>query len=253
MSGVEEIIAFPYPGGKSKQAPDICSAAPESGGIFADVFCGRGNASWRVSSLLSYQCWWLNDTRTADFFRALKTIGDTVVIPEREVTGCAYYFQKSHSKCVRSLCRYEATILAPYLCHDGAGYHVSGPRSEGGGPSAAAYKRSVRGGHSILLSENPWITDWNYERVFASLGPDDFALCDPPYLGISTGAYHWTDIDHIRLVHWLKRARFRWILCEYWHPLYATAFGEPFWARRVRRLAQMNRGGHRLECMWKKY
>jgi site-specific DNA-adenine methylase len=252
MSGVQEIIAFPYPGGKAKQASNICSAAPASGGIFADVFCGLGNTSWPVPGAANYQCWWLNDTRTADFFHALKIVGDTVAVPEREVAKSAYHFHKSHSKCLRLRCRYEATVLAPYLCHNGAGYHVSGPRSAGGGPSAAAYQRSVRAGHSILLSTNPWITGWDYQQVFASLGPDDFALVDPPYLGVSTGAYHWTDIDHLRLVHCLKRARFHWILCEYWHPLYATAFGEPFWSRRVRRLAHMN-AGYRVECMWKNY
>jgi hypothetical protein len=38
------VPAFPFPGGKVRQAQIICSFAPSTGHIFADVICGLGNA-----------------------------------------------------------------------------------------------------------------------------------------------------------------------------------------------------------------
>ena len=79
-----------------------------------------------------------------------------------------------------------------------------------------------------------------------------FAAIDAPYIGASLDSYSASDLDHKRLIIWLKYAKFRWLLCEYRHSIYVKAFGEPFWTQEVHRFAHQN-GGRRTECMWKNY
>jgi site-specific DNA-adenine methylase len=244
---------FPYPGGKAKQALDICSCAPNSGNVFADVFCGLGNVFWPAPSLLNYQHWWLNDIRTSEFFHAIARIGNTVTVPDRAATASFYCFYKSECRRLYgNSYSDEAEVLNPYLSRNGGGYFVVGARTSGGGPGATGYARSLREAHRIMSLVNPRVTDWDYEPVFECLGPTDFAFIDPPYLGASVGSYSTSDLDHKRLIIWLKNAKFRWLLCEYRHPAYVRMFGEPFWTRNVHRFAHQN-GGRRTECMWKNY
>jgi site-specific DNA-adenine methylase len=244
---------FPYPGGKSKQVLDICSSAPPTGGIFADVFCGLGNVFWGAASLLQYQDWWLNDIRTSGFFHAIARVGNAVTVPERGATSSFYEFYKRECRRLYGITySHEARVLEPYLSRNGGGYFAVGSRTSGGGPGATGYARSLRGAHRIMHAVHPRVTDWDYERVFERLGPNDFAFVDPPYIGASVGSYNASDLDHKRLIVWLKYAKFKWILCEYRHPAYLRTFGEPFWTKNVHRFAHQD-GGRRTECMWKNF
>jgi len=70
-------------------------------------------------------------------------------------------------------------------------------------------------------------------------------------------AYGANDLDHRELIDSLKHAPYRWILCEYYHPLYIEAFGEPFWTKSTQLCATNFRhdGGKekRVECLWRNY
>lgn len=244
---------FPFPGGKKKQALDICALAPPSGNIFADVFSGVGNVFWTASSLLRYRNWWVNDFRTSEFFRAIARIGNTVTVPDRK--GRSFYDFYKH-ECGRlygnGSMSDEARVLDPYLSWNGGGYFAVGARTAGGGPGAPAYTRTLREAHRIMHAVNPRVTNWDYERVFECLGPSDFGFIDPPYLGATVGSYSASDLDHKRLIIWLKYAKFRWLLCEYTHPVYIKTFGQPCWMRSVYRYAYPS-GERRTEFMWKNY
>lgn len=228
--------SFAYWGSKTKQAPAICASAPPTGDIFAEVFAGRGNVFWQASSVLDYAHWWLNDTRTGDFFSAIKRVGHKVVVPERDGSSSHHLFYKEQCRRLSGK-NYsdEARVLEPYLTRNGGGYLAVGARTSGGGPGAEGYTRSLRQAHQIMHATNPVITNWDYEQVLECLGPNDFAMVDPPYIGASVGSYGAADLDHKRLIIWLKYAKFRWILCEYPHLVCRRTFGQPFWSKRVHR------------------
>lgn len=246
--------AFRYLGGKAKQARTICSYAPPTGNIFADVFCGLGNVFWPATSLLKYRHWWVNDIRTSEFFHAIARVGNTVKVPDRSHTKIYYdIYKKAFYGPSSEKYRDEAIVLSPYLSRNGGGYEKWGARTGGGGGvGAITYARNLREAHAIMHRANPLVTNWDYEQVFERLGPNDFAFIDPPYLGANVASYGASDIDHKRLVISLKYARFRWLLCEYRHPVYIRCFGEPFWTRNVHCYVHQN-GGRRTECMWKNY
>ena len=254
--GTERTFQFPafrYLGGKAKQALTICSYAPPTGNIFADVFAGLGNVFWPATSLLKYRHSWVNDIRTSEFFHAIARVGNTVKVPDQSETEVFYHFYKNeyyHPSSDR--CRDEAIVLSAYLSRNGGGYDKWSARTAGGGVGNVTYARNLREAHAIMHRTNPRVTNWDYERVFERLGPSDFAFVDPPYLGANVGSYGASDLDHKRLIIWLKYAKFKWLLCEYAHPVYFKCLGEPFWARNVHCHAHQN-GGRRTECMWKNY
>jgi len=190
MKNNSQSPSFRYPGGKAKQSLTICSYAPQAGGTFADVFCGLGNVFWAATSSLCFQSWWLNDIRTCGFFHAIARVGNTVKVPDRSTTKMFYDYYKN--ECFAEYGdshRDEATVLAPYLTRNGGGYAACGASRIGGGPGAIAYARSLCGAHRIMHRINPRVTDWDYEKVFEHLGPNDFAFIDPPYLGANVGTY----------------------------------------------------------------
>jgi hypothetical protein len=145
----------------------------------------------------------------------------------------------------------EAKVLEPYLTINGLGY-TSGARTLGG-PGAIAYTRSLRNSHIVMHAVQPCVTNWDYERVFRYLGPDDFAAIDAPYLGYDVKSYTAGDLDHKKLIMSLKYAKFRWLLCEYPHPVYLKTFGKPFWSRNVHSRMHPRGDSKRTECMWKNY
>jgi len=176
-----------------------------------------------------------------------------VTVPCRRATSSFYYLYKSECRRLYgNNCSDEAKVLAPYLSRNGGGYFAVGARTSGGGPGAIGYARSLCGAHRIMHAVNPRVTNWDYERVLECLEPSDFAVIDAPYIGASVGSYSASDLDHKRLIIWLKHAKFRWLLCEYPHSVCIKTFGKPFWTQNVHRFAHQN-GGRRTECMWKNY
>lgn len=96
------------------------------------------------------------------------------------------------------------------------------------------------------------VTDWDWTKVVARLGPSDFAYIDPPYRGCDTRSYR-DDIDHERLVWVLKHAKFRWILSHYIHPIYLSTLGQPFWAKDMSLLCLSRDKEIRTECLWRSF
>jgi len=198
------------------------------------------------------QCchWWLNDIRQARFFNAIISHGSTLQVPTH--TREEYERQKIASRLGDPI----ATLLESYLTYNGAGYHA-GYRSAKGSPTQAGYQRTLRQSGVILLQTQPTITDRDWREVVADLGDDDFAYFDPPYLNATVHGYRGDDIDHWELVEKLKNAKYRWMLSEYYQPIYVEAFGQPFWQKQVQLCATnfLDDGGkeRRVECLWRNY
>jgi hypothetical protein len=77
-------ITIPYPGGKGRLARFIVSQLPKEGRSYVEPFVGRGNLFWAaIGAELRYDRWWLNDTVTIPFFRAIKRAGHTLKVPIR--------------------------------------------------------------------------------------------------------------------------------------------------------------------------
>lgn len=198
--------------------------------------------------MLKYCRWWLNDIRTKPFFDAVRKVGNTVEVPYRTRNDWAhtrddyYRYKDSDSD--------EARVLEPFLTHSGAGYNAGGPRSCGAGAGSEGYTNALRKAFGIMEATRVVVTDWDWTKVVARLGADDFVYLDPPYKNYDTRSY-CDDIDHEHLVWVLKHAKFRWILSHYLHPIYLATLGQPFWAKEVQLC--VSREGSRTECLWRNF
>jgi hypothetical protein len=86
------------------------------------------------------------------------------------------------------------------------------------------------------------------------LSADDVVVLDPPYPDSNPRSYTDDGVDYEALVDLLLRAKFKWILCGYPHPLHCR-LGKPFWARDVRFLCVRNtyHPEERSECLWSNF
>ncbi len=244
---------LPYPGGKARLAPHILKMMPRSGRVYVEPFAGRCNLFWAVASELHYKHYWLNDTRTVPFLRAVKKVGNTVNVPER--TEAEYYCHWQLAQTGDEV----AIAMEPYFTFSGAGYGRGGFKRGTRGVSQAGYKRTLSRCHKILNSIDPWLTELDWvELGLANLTEDDFVYFDPPYKDCDTRSYSAAGIDHEHLVECLVHANYNWILSEYPQPLYFEVFGEPTYQWQVQLAGtnfRMENGGRRrtVECVWKNF
>jgi site-specific DNA-adenine methylase len=243
------LLGFTYSGGKMTLAKHILPYMTPSGRIYCEPFAGLANLYWKAALALQFDEWRLNDIRTAPFFRALSTHGDSL-----EVTA------RSHDEFKRQNAAFKlgdpaAILLGPYLTRNG-GFYDKGERQEQGSVSAATYEARLRMCHSIVTLTQPEITAFDWKKVVADLGVGDFVYFDPPYAGCHVGSYRADDINHEGLVEELLKAPYNWLLSEYEHPVYAR-LGKPFWRKEVQLRTTNFRDdggkGRRVECLWRNY
>jgi hypothetical protein len=105
--------------------------------------------------------------------------------------------------------------------------------------------------HGILHETNPKLSslDWQ-EMGLEELGPADTVVLDPPYPNGNVRSYSDATVDYEALVDLLLRARFKWVLCGYPHPVLCR-LGKPFWARDVNLLCIRGKQEPRTECLWR--
>jgi site-specific DNA-adenine methylase len=251
-SGEITYPAIPYPGGKGRMAPTLVSLMPQSGRRYVEPFAGRGNVFWAAASVrLGFERWVLNDLHTGAFFEAIRTLGNTVEVPEK--TQDEYRRQRKAFSSGDLI----AILLEPYLTFAGGGYSLGG---WGGRKSATAehYTRTLRNCHRLMASTDVRVTSSDWKKLaWDELGPDDFVYLDPPYLASDVRPYGSANVIHEELVCFLKRAKFKWMLSEYPKDLYLREFGEPFFTENVQlKTANYHKNGgkeRRLECLWKNY
>jgi hypothetical protein len=121
------------------------------------------------------------------------------------------------------------------------------------GVSLAGYEKTLRKCHGILHETNPKLSslDWQ-EMGLEEFGPEDIVVLDPPYPNGNVRSYSDASVDYESLVDLLLRAKFRWILCGYPHPVLCR-LGKPFWARDVNLLCIRGRQEPRTECLWRNF
>jgi len=234
-----------YPGGKARLSRTIISFLPKQGRTYVEPFCGRGNLFWAAASAgLKYKKWWLNDINTIPFFHAIEQVGHTLKVPTR----CRAEFERQR----RGFTAGDSTaiLLEPYLTFSGAGY-PSGCGAEGkrnNAVSSAGYEKTLRKCHAILHEVKPRLSSFDWRKMgLDNLGPQDTVILDPPYLNSNIRTYG--DVDYESLVDLLLRAKFRWVLCNYPHPVLCR-LGPPFWARDLQSVLGMGDQQPRAECLW---
>jgi site-specific DNA-adenine methylase len=237
---------IPYPGGKVRLAQTIVSFLPKRGRTYCEPFVGRGSVFFAAASRHQFKRWWLNDIATAPFFEAIMRIGDTVEVPPRVVEE--YYRQWELSRRDDE----RANILEPYLTFGGGGYGKGGFGNKKGA-SQSGYASTIRECHRLLHNTSPRITalDWRDMRLERLTG-DDVVFLDPPYPNADVRSYRNDKVNHEELVDCLLRAKFRWPLSGYAHPLLCR-LGEPFWAREVKLLSIRGEQEPRTECLWSNF
>jgi hypothetical protein len=250
-------VQLPYPGGKGRLAPRIVSFLPRRGRTYLEPFAGRGNLFWEaVQQGLKFDRWWLNDLQTHTFLEAIKSHGHDVEVPVRSRRVFEYLRDAYKRGDVM------ATLLAPHICYSGGLYESgvkggSGCGDDDGGGSAAGFQRTLRQCHRILHETEPQITglDWTRLRLEKLTG-DDVVVLDPPYAFPLNMVKVYSDstVDYEQLVDVLLRAKFRWLLCGYPHPI-LHRLGTPIWARQMQLLCvRVKPGGEeRSECVWANY
>jgi modification methylase len=148
-------------------------------------------------------------------------------------------------------------LLAPHLAFSGGLYESgvkggSGCGDDDGGCSSAGFQQTLRDCHKILRRTQPKITglDWT-QLPLDKLTDDSVVVLDPPYPNARVKAYSDATIDYEQLVDTLLRAKFRWLLCGYPHPL-LHRLGSPIWARDMQLLCVRIKAGQeeRNECVW---
>lgn len=112
----------------------------------------------------------------------------------------------------------------------------------------------------IIRRNKAKLTRLDYMQVLTECGHDDVVYLDPPYLeNCDVRAYTDGMLDHQEMVRILKRARFRWVLSEYEHPIYVRAFGAPALKIERQKIIKSNAAGrgkksHRaVECLWRNF
>jgi hypothetical protein len=166
-------ITIPYPGGKGRLARFIISQLPKQGRTYIEPFVGRGNLFWdAIGAGLQYDRWWLNDTVTIPFFRAIKQSGDRLKVPIR----CRAEFERQRRASLSG--DSTAVLLEPYLTFSGGGYFGAGCKGSDGmsnnGVSLAGYEKTMRRCHGILHEVKPKLSsvDWQ-DMGLENSGPDD--------------------------------------------------------------------------------
>jgi site-specific DNA-adenine methylase len=117
------------------------------------------------------------------------------------------------------------------------------------------YQRTLRECHRILHKTNARITglDWTAMHL-EEFTEEDFVYIDAPYIEGNVRCYTADSLDHRALLRLLEKARFRWLLSEYPHPLYFQHFGDPCHVEDVQLLCVRGASSTtRTECLWKNY
>jgi len=247
-------ITIPYPGGKGRLARTIVSFLPKRGRTFVEPFAGKGNIFWEAASQrLEYRDFWLNDIATSRFFLAIKVAGHKLKVPTRSRTE---YERQREASISGDL---NAILLEPYLSFSGGGYFAAGCKGgtgrdkNYGGVSATGYENAIRRCHEIMRKTQPRITKLDWRKMgLESLREEDVVFLDPPYPASNVRSYNESTVDYDELVDTLLRARFRWVMCGYLHPLLCP-LGEPFWAKDVKLLCVRGEEEGRTECLWSNF
>jgi hypothetical protein len=188
----------------------------------------------------------LNDITTIPFFRAIQRVGHTLKVPTR--CRAEYERQRLASTSGDPV----AILLEPYLTFSGGGYFRAGCGGDGkrnNAVSSAGYEKTLRKCHAILHEVKPRLSslDWR-EMGLEKLGPQDTVILDPPYLNSNIRSYS-DAVNYESLVDLLLRAKFRWVLCGYPHPVLCR-LGQPFWARDLQFVLPVREDEPRTECLW---
>ena len=123
---------------------------------------------------------------------------------------------------------------------------------DNGGVSSTGYQRTLRECHQILTRTRPKITGLDWRQLgLEKLTQDDVVVLDPPYPNARVTPYSDSTVDYESLVDLLLRARFRWVLCGYLHPV-LHRLGKPIWARDIQLLGVRMKvcQEDRTECLW---
>jgi modification methylase len=128
----------------------------------------------------------------------------------------------------------------------------SGCGDDDGGVSSTGFEKTLRECHRILHRTKAKITGLDWTRLpLNTLNGDDVVVIDAPYPHATVKAYSDATVDYEQLIDVLLKARFKWVLCGYPHPV-LHRLGAPIWARDMQLLCVRIKAGQedRNECVW---
>jgi site-specific DNA-adenine methylase len=220
----------------------LVSLMPTTGRRYVEPFVGRANVYWTAATELDFHEWHLNDIRTIPWLTAIRDHGHDLRVPR--MTRAEYLKRWADSK---QGCPYAA-MLSPYLTFSGSGYGAGGYKGNRKiALTASGFQQSIRMAQNIMRATSPTLTALDYKEVLQDLGEEDLCYIDPPYIDAEVGkAYTPGDLDYREMVDILVKARFRWMLSEYDHPIYREALGAPI----IKQETETRHGKTRYECVW---
>lgn len=240
------IPSFRYPGMKSSLRPWLVSYFPKDIRCYCEPFAGRANVFFLVAARQLYATYWLNDMRTNTWLAALLD-ADPFKLPEKITAPQARVWQ------ARALDGDPlARVLETSITYCGIGFEEKGTLT------ASAYSRKSFQSRLVyaklaLTQRSGRITGERFDAMdLETLGGSDFVYLDPPYHGVSVGAYYSDDLDHEAMLRRLKAAPYPWVLSNYPNELYEDHLGPPAATKLTRRKGLGGvHGSDAVEAIWR--
>ncbi len=231
---------FPYAGGKRKER-DLGCFAPIllKGGPFdtlADVFAGSASISLFLAQFVAPKLLWLNDLNPSvyaahlavrdhidELVERVKELGETTREPKKAAKLWYSLRKELRAERLEVPETKEAIVklAAKKVYFQHLGWNQNGDGSRGvSSKEIARWDSRVWLGlqrvHDILATiPEVKVTCLDYQEVLDTLGPDDLAYLDPPYVERGKDFYRDDfsgDDSHEKLRDRLKEASFRWVL-----------------------------------------
>lgn len=237
---------FPYRGCKARLRKSIVRWTQIEGSSYVEPFAGRGNLFFLMKAFAKFKTWHLNDTQTIPFFEALLSY-DGSPLPELTKEEAKNFYKRNDPLFqIMEPIIYWAGGLADMRCSP------TGAR----GHDLIEYRKRVLSAQKLLRGvEFTNVDALQIMRRYLK-DPKAFLYIDPPYLNANVGSYTDGMIDRVGMLKLLKRARFRWLLSEYYCQDIVDMFGEPLTQIKNVIINPSPGGGstrREVECLWSNY
>ena len=243
---------FGYRGGKALLRRYIVRWIVSEGDYYIEPFAGRGNMFFIVKCFAKFNNWVLNDIQTTPFFNAvLKYDGSELpVIKNKEEMIDLYN---------KNIDLYR--IMEPILSWAGAwcddkrisyANKVSGMRMK----TLDLYRENLLKAKKLLKGVQIIKIDAIQLINKYINNTDIFMYLDPPYMGAKVSGYNEDMLDRKLFIELLKKAKFKWLLSEYYCNDLVKEFGEPL--TKIKNIP-INPSSKSIavkrveECLWSNY
>lgn len=247
-----EVPSFAYPGGKALTRRWICRHFPHRCRRYVEPFTGRGNVYWMAREIIQFEEVWLNDLQTIPFFRALQESTEEQLA---EAVGTSRPTRERFEQLRDNRADLASIVCEPWVSYCGAGYNVAGGSLEVAKiASPLGYLMDIIHASRAIKRDRATLTAVDFSAVLDNCEPGDFVYLDPPYRDAKVSGYTGKTVDFSKMIEQLRAAKFRWLLSEYRHADYDSAFGEPISTKNIQMsMAADTKSHRRIECLYSNF